>query len=80
MKQVSDRLKEGLNIFSESRKVYKRSQKHPNKQPIGYPATLTGVERRILHVGALSLNVNAQIRERLLQRVRITAEKLEGPE
>ena len=48
MKQLKSRLKEGLNIFSESHNVYKRLQKHLDKQPVGFPATVSGVERRIL--------------------------------
>lgn len=48
MKQVPARLRDGISIFSRSRKVYKKLQKHLDKQPIGYPATITGVERRIL--------------------------------
>ncbi len=48
MKQLKTRLKDGLNIFSESHNVYKKLQKHLDKQPIGFPATASGVERRIL--------------------------------
>lgn len=48
MKQLKARLKEGVNIFVDSHKVYKKLQKHLNKQPVGFPATASGVERRLL--------------------------------
>jgi len=48
MKQLKTRLKDGMGIFVESHKVYKKLQKHLDKQPIGFPATASGVERRIL--------------------------------
>ncbi len=48
MKQLKSRLKEGMGIFAESRKKKKKLQKHLDKQPVGFPATLSGVERRIL--------------------------------
>ena len=48
MKQLKSRLKEGMGIFAESHKVYKKLQKHLDTQPVGFPATASGVERRLL--------------------------------
>lgn len=48
MKQLKNRLKDGMGIFAESHKVYKKLQKHLDQQPVGFPATVSGVERRIL--------------------------------
>jgi len=48
MKQLKPRLKEGMGIFAESHKVYKKLQKHLDKQPVGFPATASGVELRLL--------------------------------
>lgn len=38
----------GMGIFYNTHRVYKKLQNHLNSQPIGFPATITGVERRIL--------------------------------
>ena len=48
MKHLKTRLKDGLGIFAESHKVYKKLQKHLDRQPVGFPATASGVERRLL--------------------------------
>jgi len=48
MKQLKPRLKDGMNIFKESHKVYKKLQKHLDKQPVDFPATASGIERRLL--------------------------------
>lgn len=48
MKQLKSRLKDGMGIFAESHKVYKKLQKHLDAQPVGFPATVSGVERRLL--------------------------------
>jgi electron transport complex protein RnfB len=48
MNQLKLRLKDGMGIFAESHKVYRKLQKHLDKQPVGFPATASGVERRIL--------------------------------
>ncbi|MFZ2632191.1 MAG: 4Fe-4S dicluster domain-containing protein [Desulfosalsimonadaceae bacterium] len=48
MKQLKHRVKDGMGIFAESHKVYKKLQKHLDKQPVGFPATASGVERRLL--------------------------------
>jgi ferredoxin len=48
LKQLKSKLKDGMGIFAESHKVYKKLQKHLDKQPVGFPATASGVERRIL--------------------------------
>lgn len=41
-------LRRKLKMFSDSRRSYKALRRHLNKQPIGYPSTLTGVEIRLL--------------------------------
>ena len=48
MKQLKSKLKDGMGIFAESHKVYRKLQKHLDKQPVGFPATASGVERRLL--------------------------------
>lgn len=48
MKQLKSRVKDGMGIFAEAHKVYKKLQKHLDKQPVGFPATASGVERRLL--------------------------------
>ncbi len=77
MGQLSGRVKEGFSIFSESYKVYKKLQKHLDKQPIGYPATLSGVERRLLRDVftlneaelALKLDYKCQTLESIFEKV-----------
>lgn len=78
MKQLKSRLQEGINIFSDSHKVYKKLQKHLDKQPVGYPATASGVERRILREFftvdeaevALSMSYRFQSAGEILEKVR----------
>jgi Na+-translocating ferredoxin:NAD+ oxidoreductase subunit B len=41
-------LRRKLKLFSDSRKSYKALRRHLNKQPVGYPSSLTGVELRLL--------------------------------
>ncbi|MBC2716582.1 MAG: 4Fe-4S dicluster domain-containing protein [Desulfobacteraceae bacterium] len=48
MNQLKMRLKDGMSIFWQSHKVYKKLQKHLDKQPVGFPATVSGVELRLL--------------------------------
>ncbi len=48
MKQLKNRLKDGMGIFTTSHRVYKKLQKHLDAQPVGFPATASGVERRLL--------------------------------
>jgi NAD-dependent dihydropyrimidine dehydrogenase PreA subunit len=48
VKQLKTKLKDGMGIFAQSHRVYKKLQKHLDKQPVGFPATASGVERRIL--------------------------------
>jgi ferredoxin len=48
MKQLKSRLKGSIDIFAKSHKAYKKLQKHLDTQPIGFPATPSGVERRLL--------------------------------
>lgn len=78
MKQLKSRLKEGMNIFSESHNVYKKLQKHLDKQPVGFPATVSGVERRILRDAftvdeaalALEMDYKFQSVEQISERVK----------
>ena len=77
MKQLKSRLKEGMGIFVESRRVYKKLQKHLDKQPVGFPATASGVERRILRevftveeaAIALEMDYRFQSFEQILEKV-----------
>ncbi len=48
MKQLPSRIKETVDIFSQSRKTYRKLQRHLNKQPVGFPASISGVELRLL--------------------------------
>ena len=48
MKESFMSLKENLNLLSTAKKPYKNLRKHLNKQPVGYPSTLSGIEIRIL--------------------------------
>lgn len=48
MKQLKSRVKDGMGIFKESHDVYKKLQKHLDNQPVAFPATASGVERRLL--------------------------------
>ncbi len=48
MSNLINGVKNGLRIKSDARKVYRALQKHLNTMPVGYPATLTGVELRLL--------------------------------
>ena len=67
MKQLKSRLIDGMNIFTESRSVYKKLRKHLDAQPVGFPATASGVERRILREvftadeAKLALDLGAEI-------------------
>jgi|GEM_PF-4930686 hypothetical protein len=47
MKQMKSRLKGSLDIFIKSHKVFKKLQKHLDAQPVGFPATPSGVENRL---------------------------------
>jgi hypothetical protein len=44
MIQQSSRLKEAVNIFSKSRETYWKLQQHLNKQPVGFPASISGMD------------------------------------
>ena len=48
MKQVALSVMGKINGLRQWDRTYKELQKHLNTMPVGYPATLTGVERRIL--------------------------------
>jgi electron transport complex protein RnfB len=45
---VISNLKRGLQITSQAQKKYRSLQKHLNTLPVGFPATFSGVELRIL--------------------------------
>lgn len=78
MSQLKSRLKEGMGIFAESHKVYKKLQKHLDKQPVGFPATASGVERRLLRDAftieeaglALYLDYRFQSFEQIVEKVK----------
>ncbi|MDY6905057.1 MAG: 4Fe-4S binding protein [Thermodesulfobacteriota bacterium] len=89
MKQIKNRLRDGIGIFTGTHNTYKRLQKHFNKQPIGFPATITGVERRILSSYftvdeaeiALFLSYKFQSAGRIFENVRhqgVTEEQLQN--
>jgi Na+-translocating ferredoxin:NAD+ oxidoreductase subunit B len=89
MKQLKTRLKEGMGIFAESHRVYKKLQKHLDKQPVGFPATASGVERRILRevftveeaAIALDLDYRFQSFEQVFEKISnrgISEEKLQS--
>jgi Na+-translocating ferredoxin:NAD+ oxidoreductase subunit B len=48
MKESLVALNTNLSLFRSKRKIYRSLQKHLNKQAVGFPATLTGVELRFL--------------------------------
>ncbi|PIP40150.1 MAG: 4Fe-4S ferredoxin [Desulfobacterales bacterium CG23_combo_of_CG06-09_8_20_14_all_51_8] len=78
MKQLKTRLKDGMGIFAESHKVYKKLQKHLDKQPVGFPATVSGVERRLLRDAftveeaelALHLDYKFQLANQIFEKVK----------
>jgi len=48
MKEPFISMKKKLGIFSSANRPYKDLRKHLNRQPVGYPATLSGIEIRLL--------------------------------
>jgi len=48
MNTVISNFRKGFSVKSDARKIYRALQKHLNTMPVGYPATLTGVELRLL--------------------------------
>jgi NAD-dependent dihydropyrimidine dehydrogenase PreA subunit len=89
MKQLRKRLQDGTRIFFHSHSVFKKLQKHLNKQPVGFPASFSGVERRILSAYftvdeaeiALYMSYKFQSAEGILEKVRhlgITGEGLQN--
>lgn len=89
MKQLKSRLKDGMGIFAESHKVYKKLQKHLDAQPVGFPATASGVERRLLRdaftvdEAALALEMDYKFKsfEQIFEKVKdrgISEEKVQG--
>ncbi|NOY68774.1 MAG: 4Fe-4S dicluster domain-containing protein [Deltaproteobacteria bacterium] len=78
MKQLKPRLKDGMSIFWQSHKVYKKLQKHLDKQPVGFPATASGVERRLLRDAftvreaelALEMSYKFQSSEQIFDKVK----------
>jgi NAD-dependent dihydropyrimidine dehydrogenase PreA subunit len=80
-----DGVKNGLHIESDARKAYRALQKHLNTMPVGYPATITGVELRILqHIftaeeAQAALNIGWQLEtfEEIFERARLKGYKEE---
>ena len=48
MSAVMNRMAKSLNLIRDDWKVYRRLQKHLDRQAVSYPATLSGVELRLL--------------------------------
>ncbi len=48
MKEPLLSTKKKIKFFADAKKSYKKLRKHLDKQPVGYPATLTGIELRLL--------------------------------
>ena len=48
MKEPFISVKKKLKFFSTANQPYKELRKHLDKQPVGYPATLSGIELRLL--------------------------------
>lgn len=48
MQESLTSIKKNMALFRSKRKTYRTLQKHLNKQAVGFPATLTGVELRFL--------------------------------
>ncbi|MCP4108722.1 MAG: 4Fe-4S dicluster domain-containing protein [Desulfobacteraceae bacterium] len=48
MKEPLLSTKKKIKFFADAKKSYKKLRKHLNKQPVGYSATLTGIELRLL--------------------------------
>lgn len=89
MKQLKSRLKTGMGIFAESHKVYKKLQKHLDTQPVGFPATPSGVERRLLRDAftvdeaavALEMNYKFVTADQIFEKVKhqvVSEEKLQS--
>ena len=83
------RLKDGMSIFKESHNVYKKLQKHLDKQPVGFPATASGVERRLLRDAftvdeaaiAIEMSYKFQSFDQIFEKVKnseISEEKLQS--
>lgn len=77
LKIVLQRLQNIMGIFKNTHRVYKKLQKHLNKQAVGLPASITGVERRLLRSCftvdeakiALFMSYKAQSADDLLKKV-----------
>ena len=89
MNQLKMRLKDGMSIFKESHNVYKKLQKHLDKQPVGFPATASGVERRLLRDAftvdeaaiAIEMSYKFQSFDQIFEKVKnseISEEKLQS--
>jgi hypothetical protein len=48
MKEPLSSLKKKMKFFSTAKEPYKNLRKHFNQQAVGYPATLSGIELRLL--------------------------------
>lgn len=89
MKQLKPRLKDSVSIFTDTHTIYKKLQKHLDKQPVGFPATASGVERRILREVftvdearlALEMDYKFKTAAEILEKVRekgVSEEKLQA--
>ena len=76
MSTLINNMKKGLRVKSDAIKTYRALQKHLNTMPIGYPATLTGVELRLLEhmftteeaLAALNLGWQLETFDEIFQR------------
>ena len=89
MKQVKNIVVEGMKIFTDTHNIFRKLQKHLHNQPVGFPATITGVELRILQEFftvdeaeiALFMSYKFQTAETLHQKIKkknLSQEKLQN--
>jgi Na+-translocating ferredoxin:NAD+ oxidoreductase subunit B len=84
MKEPVLNFKKKMKFFSDAKEPYKKLRKHLNAQPVGYPATLSGIELRLLREiftvkeagAALALTYQFRTFERIFPR----AEEMGFPE
>ena len=78
MNAIITNLKNVSRVKSDAKKAYRALQKHLNTMPVGYPATLTGVELRLLAFmftteeaeAALNIGWELETFEEIFQRAR----------
>jgi Na+-translocating ferredoxin:NAD+ oxidoreductase subunit B len=78
MSSLINNMKNVLRVNSDAKKTYRALQKHLNTMPVGYPATLTGVELHLLEYmfttdeAQAALNVGWQLEtfDEIFQRAR----------